>query len=288
MISSMTAFARQEQQGQWGTFIWEVRSVNHRYLDISLRLPEEFRVLEPRIRNVISQSLARGKVECTLRFQPSAQIDTEIPINADLCQQVLTVCKKVNSMLEAPAPISALEVLKWPGVLQTVELDLDQVRTQAMSILERTLIDISEVRQREGAKLKELIEQRCHAMQRIVEETRTQVPQIIASRREKLLERLVELKTEIDQSRVEQEMVLMAQKMDVTEEIDRLEAHIDEVRHVLEQDKPVGRRLDFLMQELNREANTLGSKSADIQTTRASVDLKVFIEQMREQVQNIE
>jgi uncharacterized protein (TIGR00255 family) len=288
MISSMTAFARQEQQSQWGSFIWEVRSVNHRYLDISLRLPEEFRVLEPRVRDLISQSLARGKVECTLRFQPSSQVDTDIPINEDLCQQVLSVCKKLNSMLDAPAPISALEVLKWPGVLQTMELDLDQVRKQAMSLLERTLMDILDVRQREGAKLKELIEQRCHAMQLIVDDARTQVPQIIASRREKLLERLAELKSEIDQSRVEQEMVLMAQKMDVTEEIDRLEAHIAEVRHILEQDKPIGRRLDFLMQELNREANTLGSKSADIQTTRASVDLKVFIEQMREQVQNIE
>lgn len=288
MIRSMTAFARQEQQGEWGDLVWEIRSINHRFLDISLRLPDDFRQLEPRIREQITSRISRGKVECNLRFQPHRDVNTVIPINIELANQVIQACKTIDGLLYSSSPTNAVDILKWPGVLEVDEPDIKAIREQAMALLDKALTDLVESRQREGAKLAEVIKQRCDAMLPIVMQVKSRLPEVHSAIREKLLNRLEDLKITIDPTRLEQELVITAQKLDVTEELDRLVAHIEEVNRLLEQDEPVGRRLDFLMQELNREANTLGSKSADIETTRASVDLKVYIEQMREQIQNME
>ncbi len=287
MIHSMTAFARRESQGDWGSFTIELRSVNHRYLELALRLPEEVRMLEPRIRDKINQSLGRGKVDCNIRYQAPAEYAT-LEINRELVTQLAHITREIDGILYNAAPVNSFDVLRWPGVLQQPTPEPEQVHAAAMSLLDAALGELIETRRREGDKLKELISQRCAAMAEIVGQVNTRRPEVLARARERLDARLAELRGELDQARLEQELVLLAQRLDVEEELDRLNAHLDEVRRVLEQKEPVGRRLDFLMQELNREANTLSSKSQDVDTTRYAVDLKVLIEQMREQVQNIE
>jgi uncharacterized protein (TIGR00255 family) len=288
MIRSMTAFARQERKTQWGVLGWELRSLNHRYLELGLRLPEEFRVLEARIREGIGARLRRGKVEGTLRYQPAATGQAEFSLDEDLVRRLLEVNSRIEGMMENPARTRSIDMLRWPGVLQTVEHDLGQLQAEAASLLEATLQEMVQTRLREGAMIKGLISQRCQEIRRQVELVRGQLPAILDGQRRKLRTRLEELEVKFDNARLEQELVYLAQKMDVQEELDRLLVHLEEVERVLEQDEPVGRRLDFLMQELNREANTLGSKSVDAITTRASVEMKVVIEQMREQIQNIE
>jgi len=288
MIHSMTAFARQEGSGECGALGWELRSVNHRYLEISARLPDDFRVIEMPVRAQVAKHLNRGKVDCSLRFQAAAGVSGEMAVNKELARQLSQASREVDALLYNPGPVSSMDILRWPGVLQTPALDLEAIHHEAMDLLELTLQELVETRAREGARLKEVIEQRLDAMEPIVAQVREQLPDLLAAHREKLHARLAELKAELDTSRLEQEMVFLAQRMDVDEELERLAGHIEEVRRVLGQDQPKGRRLDFLMQELHREANTLGSKSVAAETTRASVDLKVLIEQMREQVQNIE
>ncbi len=288
MIRSMTAFARQERVAPWGTLTLELRSVNHRYLDVSLRLPEELRVLETRLRDGIQQGLNRGKVDCSIRFQPQQQTSDDISLDVDLMKKLAEACQQVTSCFDATRPVSPLEVIRWPGVMQTPEVDPDELHQACLGLLQDALKEMIRVREGEGEKLKAVIEQRCDGIEQIVKDVQILVPEIKQNWRDRLLSRLEEIKTELDESRLEQELAYMAQKIDVDEEIDRLITHINEVRRVLKQNKPVGRRLDFLMQELNREANTLGSKSTDARTGSASVDLKVMIEQMREQVQNIE
>jgi uncharacterized protein (TIGR00255 family) len=284
----MTAFARQEGNGEWGSLTLELRSVNHRYLEIHTRLPEELRPLEPTLRNRITERLGRGKVECGIRFSAAQGVAGELAIDHELASQLAHASREVDALLYNPAPINSLDMLKWPGVLQTPGPDMERIKAETLVLLEAALDELVESRQREGGKLKAIILQRCDGMEQVVAEVRKLMPGILEGLRQRLRERLAEVMAELDEQRVEQEMVIYAQKLDVDEELDRLETHIAEVRRVLEQEQPVGRRLDFLMQELNREANTLGSKSADNATTRASVDLKVFIEQMREQIQNIE
>ncbi len=288
MIRSMTAFARQEIIEPWGQLTLELRSVNHRYLEISMRLPEELRVLETRIRESINNTLNRGKVDVTLRYQPEQQTTEEITLNESLLQQLAAATSKVQTFFSQTRPISALEVMRWPGVLQMPQVEQDVLHDTCMKLLDAALDDLVRGREREGQKITQMLEQRCDGIDTIVSEVKTLIPEIKQLWREKLLAKLDEFKAEIDASRLEQEMAFMAQKIDVEEEIDRLITHVNEVRRILKHDKPVGRRLDFLMQELNREANTLGSKSTDARTGTASVDLKVYIEQMREQVQNIE
>ncbi len=287
MIHSMTAFARRDSQGEWGTFTLELRSVNHRYLELALRLPEEVRALEPRIRDKINQTLGRGKVDCNLRYQAPLQ-GGALEFDHDLVGKLAHVSREIDGIVYNPAPINAFDILRWPGVLQLPVPEPEQLHAAALALLDEALKELVESRGREGDKLKELIAQRCDAMTAIVAQVNTRRPEVLARARERLLARLAEIKGEVDQSRLEQEMVLLAQRLDVEEEMDRLSAHLDEVKRVLDQHEPVGRRLDFLMQELNREANTLSSKSQDAETTRLAVDLKVLIEQMREQVQNIE
>ena len=288
MIRSMTAFTRQETSSDMGELVLELRTVNHRYLDISLRLPEELRNLEPLLREQIAARLGRGKLECNLRYGSTEWNQTELPVDDERIKQIAHACRHIDSFLYSPAPISSLDVLRMPGVVQSKALDQEQMTTVVMTLLAQALDDLVAVREREGAKLAQLIRERCDSMDTIVAEVKQQLPAILQQWREKLIERLNEARLELDPERLEQEMVYLAQKTDVAEEIDRLSMHVTEVRRVLDTNKPVGRRLDFLMQELNREANTLGSKSIHPDTTRASVDLKVLIEQMREQIQNIE
>ncbi len=288
MIHSMTAFARREGETPWGTLTWELRTVNHRYLEISPRLPEDLRVLESKVRELINGALHRGKVDCQLRFQSLAQQSPEFALNKDLIKRLVTVVAEVDGQLERPAPVNALEVLRWPGVIQAPQPDHEQMAAAALRILDEALAELTATRAREGAKLKALILQRCEAVAEQAAIASQRLPEVRTRLREKLLARLAEIKTELDPMRVEQEMVLLSQRLDVEEELDRLTAHLAEVKRVLSQAGPAGRRLDFLMQELHREANTLGSKSGDVETTRVSMEMKVLIEQMREQVQNIE
>ncbi len=288
MIRSMTSFARCEAQGEWGSMQLELRSVNHRYLELNLRLPEELRVLEGKIRERLNKRLGRGKVDCNVRFQPPTGLSGELTINEELVKKLAHASREVDALLYNPSPVSSLEVMQWPGVLQTPGLDEGQLRSETLILLDCAINEMEQDRGREGEKLKGIILKRCDAAEAVVKAVRARLPEVITGVRKRLHQRLDELKAELDENRLEQEMVIAAQKLDVDEEMDRLETHLAEVRSVLDSDKPVGRRLDFLMQELNREANTLGSKSADTETTRASVELKVLIEQMREQVQNIE
>ena len=288
MIHSMTAFARQERQGEWGAIQLELRSVNHRYLELSPRLPDELRVLETRLRERLAQGLSRGKVECTLRYQPPQEASSELQLNLELVRRLAHASREIDGIVYNPAPLNSLELLRWPGVIETRRIDQEALHQAVLETLALAIDELRASRAREGASLKTVILQRCDAAEAAVKSVQQRLPEIISGQRQRLLNRLQELSQELDPARIEQEIALLAQKIDVAEELDRLSMHINEVRRVLEASEPVGRRLDFLMQELNREANTLGSKSIDSDTTRASVDLKVLIEQMREQIQNIE
>ncbi len=288
MIRSMTAFARQELRADWGTLTWELRTVNHRYLEISTRLPEDFRVLEPEIRELAGERLNRGKLECNLRFQPAPGATPEVGIDQGLANALIEANRQIEDLILNAARINPMELLRWPGMLTLKGPDLEPVFDEALKSLGSALDELVATRRREGERIQAIIAQRCASMRTLVDEARSLMPEVIERQRERLNDRLAEIREELKEDRLEQEMVLFAQKIDVAEEIDRLETHIDEVERVIQSEEAVGRRLDFLMQELNREANTLGSKSAAIETTRIAVDLKVLIEQMREQVQNVE
>ena len=286
MIASMTAFARLEDTGTWGRGIWEIRTVNHRYLEISLRLPDDLRMLETRIRERISTRLQRGKVDCTLRYEPGENTVGDITINRKLAEQLISAAESLP--VSASATISVMDVLRWPGVLNKETPDADTIGEPLLALLEKTIDIILETRHREGDKLAVLVLERCQAATNCISEMRGRLPEVLEAIRERILARARELAAEVDRDRLEQEMVMLAQKLDVAEELDRLDAHIGEVRRILSTSEAKGRRLDFLMQEMNREANTLGSKAASIDVSNASVELKVLIEQMREQIQNIE
>ena len=288
MARSMTAFSRQQTEGEFGSLVLELRSVNQRFLDINFRLPEELRSLEPRLRTAISGRLSRGKIECNLRYQPPQAGQDELALDIELVKRISDASREIDRILYDHAPVNSLEILRWPGVLQTRGVDQDSLFAAVTGLLDTALSDLIASREREGEKLAAVIAQRCTAMQSLVEQVQTKMPAIMTAWREKLQARLQQAKLEVDSERLEQEIVLLANKTDVDEELDRLNMHLEEVRRVLNDDQPIGRRLDFLMQELNREANTLGAKSAHIDSTRASVEMKVLIEQMREQVQNIE
>ena len=288
MIRSMTAFARQQGHGEYGELTWEVRSVNHRFLEATVRLPEELRGIEPAVRDRVTARLGRGKVECNLRFKAAAAGSVELQVNERMVEQILAAADKMAHRLHSSHQLSIMDVLRWPGVMETGEQDFTPAQEAALTLLEQTLDALLEAREREGARLSDLIVQRVRAMRAQVETARERMPLVIEAVRERLRARLAEVAENVERERLEQELALLAQRLDVDEEMDRLRTHLDEVSRVLEQDEPVGRRLDFLMQELNREANTLGSKYADSETTAISVEMKVLIEQMREQVQNIE
>jgi len=285
----MTAFARQQSTTASGNLTLELRAVNHRYLEINPRLPEELRIFEPKIRAALGKRLSRGKIDCTMRYAAPESVNGELVINEEMVKQLAQATHTIEGILYDSTPISSLELLKWPGVITTTPVDENQVIENASKILDDAITELIEMRESEGAKLTAIILQRCDAIEAVIATVKLRLPEVLDSARKRLELRLADLKQpDTDSSRLEQEMVILAQRLDVDEELDRLETHLSEIRKTLKQSKPVGRRLDFLMQELNREANTLGSKSADIETTQASVELKVLIEQMREQIQNIE
>ncbi|EIK54829.1 hypothetical protein YO5_18727 [Stutzerimonas stutzeri TS44] len=287
MVHSMTAFARSELASPHGTLSWEIRSVNHRYLEPHLRLPEAFRDLEGAVREALRKGLSRGKVECTLRFAEDAGRG-ELQLDRERASQLIAAAESVAALIRQPAPIDPLQVLGWPGVLVGDAIDPQALNQSALQLFHDALAQLREGRQREGAELAKLLNERLDGILVEVATLREQVPQMLATQRQKVLDRCAEMQVELDPQRLEQEMVLLAQKSDVAEELDRLATHVAEVRRVLKAGGAAGRRLDFLMQELNREANTLGSKAFDPRSTQAAVNLKVLIEQMREQVQNIE
>ena len=289
MPRSMTGFARREAKLPWGTLVWEIRSVNHRYLEPSFRLPEDFREIEPHLRDAMRKALQRGKVEASLSVQWEQEGESEMGVNLAKVAQLTKATQQINGLLgNTAAPVNALDILRWPGVLQKQELDREALHKAALELFDLAIGGLIEHRSREGAELQQLIINRLDSVSVQVADVRARMPEILAAQREKLQTKLAALQVELDPERLEQEIVLLAQKADVDEELDRLDTHVLEVKRSLKQTDSLGRRLDFLMQELNREANTLSSKSIVSETTQAAVELKVLIEQMREQVQNIE
>lgn len=287
MVQSMTAFARVEQNGAYGTLSWELRSVNHRYLEPHLRLPDTLREVEGTVREALRNGLSRGKVECTLKLTESAS-EQSLHVNQERAQQLIQAAEQISQLIAQPAALNPLEVLAWPGVLSTQSVDSQAINSAAIELFHSALTQLKESRGREGTDLARLISERLDAIQNEVMVLRDLVPQMLELQRQKILTRCQEMQIELDPQRLEQELVILAQKSDVAEELDRLATHITEVHRVLKTGGAIGRRLDFLMQELNREANTLGSKAIDTRSTQAAVNIKVLIEQMREQVQNIE
>ncbi|CAH0534698.1 hypothetical protein VST7929_02648 [Vibrio stylophorae] len=288
MIYSMTAYARQEIKADWGTAVWEIRSVNQRYLETYFRLPEQFRSLEPVLRERFRKGLARGKVECMLRFEANNAAKGELSINKDLAAQVIHAANEVMELTGETSRINPFQVMQWPGVMETPEQDLDSINQTLLAGFDEALKEFIAARGREGDNMKALIEQRLDAIQVEAAKVRAHMPTVVNWQRERILARFEEAKIDLDATRVEQELILLAQKMDVAEELDRLDSHVKETYATLKKGGACGRRLDFMMQEFNRESNTLASKSINTEVTASAVELKVLIEQMREQIQNIE
>lgn len=287
MIASMTAFARKSQEANWGSITWEIRTVNHRYLEISIRMPESLRNYEKSVREQIQKSISRGKVEATLKFQPGQDVPFNITVNQSLAQQLADAAQSVNGLF-LNAQVNMVELLAWPGILQTKDTNLDAVGEGTLELLQQALSDLVAARQREGDGVKKFIVERLQSIQQGIEVIKKRMPTVVKTGQTKMKARFEELSVSLDKERFEQEMVWLAQKVDIAEELQRLETHVIEVQRVLKAGDVVGRRLDFLMQELNREANTISSKSVDSEVTQAAIELRVQIEQMREQVQNIE
>ena len=288
MISSMTAYARKEINQSWGTASWELRSVNQRYLETYIRVPEQFRTLEPIIRERLRGRLTRGKIECNLRFEldPASQ-HQELSLNQDLAKQVLSAVNWIQTEYKS-GDVNPIDVLRWPGVLSAKEQNLDAISQEILASLDEAINELIVVREREGEVLRDLIIQRLDSITTEVEKIRQWMPQILEWQKERLQNKLAEANIELDKSRLEQEIVLMAQRIDVAEELDRLMTHVKETYAILKKNEAIGRRLDFMMQEFNRESNTIASKSINADVTASAIELKVLIEQIREQVQNIE
>ena len=292
MIRSMTGFARRERQGPWGTLVCELRTVNHRYLEVALRLPDELKPLDNDVRQAIGAALRRGKVDANLYLKSAAGTQRSIQLDTQLLDELLARVAEVRARSEASAnpaaSLSPLDLLRWPGVIRDAEIDTKPVLSAGLEVLREALAELNDTRAREGQRIRELLLSRSASMGAQVKIVKTRLPEVSQRLRDRIVERISQLGVTPDSERLEQELVLYAHKMDVDEELDRLTGHLLEVGSALDSSEPAGRRLDFLMQELNREANTLSSKSQDAETTRAAVDMKVMIEQMREQVQNVE
>ena len=284
MTKSMTAFARSES----GHISWEIRSVNHRYLEVGVKVPDAFRSLEIGLRNKLKARLNRGKIDCQLRIGHSQASEASLSIDEKLLEDLTGALATIIPKLETVAPVNPLEVLKWPGLLSEPTEDEESIKRAVVELFDIALAQLIEMRSSEGAELRKIILEKLADLRSIVEQAATEAPIISARQRDKMISKLNDLKIEADPGRIEQELVIMAQKSDVAEELDRLNTHIEEVSATLDSTEAVGRRLDFLMQELNREANTLSSKAVATNTTIQAVELKVAIEQMREQIQNIE
>ena len=287
MIYSMTAYARREVKSDWGTAVWEIRSVNQRYLETYFRMPEQFRGLEPVLRERFRKRLARGKVECHLRFEANNAASSELRINEDLARQVIKAAQWVKTE-SGEGGINPFQVLQWQGVMEAPEQDFDSINKELLAEFELAVNDFVEARANEGENMKALIVQRLDAITTEAAKVRARMPEILEWQRNRLLTKFEDAKIELDSGRVEQELILLAQKSDVAEELDRLDSHVKETTKVMNKGGACGRKLDFMMQEFNREANTLASKSISTDVTASGVELKVLIEQMREQIQNIE
>jgi len=288
MIKSMTAYASREKDLDIGTISCELRSVNHRYSDITLKIPDTLRFLEASVRTMIAEKISRGKVDCTLTYKlPKKQLN--LSVDLDAVTALLTEINKIEAMMPNSSSLSALDILAFPGIQQeNTLLNKDRLQSGFSELIKQTLSEFLAVREREGTQLSTVIVEKCEKMQLFTQAASERIPEVMLLIRNKLNNRIIELVAQPDFDRLEQELVLLAQKIDISEELDRLETHIAEVLRILTQPEPAGRRLDFLMQELNREANTLGSKSTDKRMTQIAIELKVLIEQVREQVQNIE
>jgi uncharacterized protein (TIGR00255 family) len=284
----MTGFARTSGQESWGDISCEIRSVNHRYLEPSIRLPETLRSLEPIVRDQLRKQLQRGKVDVSFQVSLNNDSPDALSINKDVLKTLLSAAEQVKQLHNDTAPIDAVRLLQFPGVISPATIDTDLIQALAKNLLQQALKSLIKHRAREGQELQNLIDTRLDEITVLVVQVRERMPAILAAQKDRLKQRLDELKTELDENRVEQEITILANKADVAEELDRLDTHLIEVRHILGQKGAIGRRLDFMMQELNREANTLSSKSLTSDTTQIAVSLKVLIEQMREQIQNIE
>ena len=284
MTKSMTAFARSES----GHISWEIRSVNHRYLEVGIKVPDAFRSLEIGLRNKLKARLNRGKIDCQLRIGHSQASEASLSIDEKLLEDLTGALATIIPKLETVAPVNPLEVLKWPGLLSEPTEDEESIKRTVVELFDTALAQLIEMRSSEGAELRKIILEKLADLRSIVEQAATEAPIISARQRDKMISKLNDLNIDADPGRIEQELVIMAQKSDVAEELDRLNTHIEEVSATLDSKEAVGRRLDFLMQELNREANTLSSKAVATNTTIQAVELKVAIEQMREQIQNIE
>lgn len=288
MIYSMTAFSRVDTNLAWGSLTWELRSVNHRYLEPSFKLPESLRQLETALRDMLRKNVARGKIDCSLKLNLGSTQAPSVEINIAQAKAVIAASAAIRQLDPSISATNALDLLRWPGVINESSVSKDVLLGDALTSFDAALAELIESRSREGAELTQFILSRLDHMDSLVNEVKKLVPEILTLQRQRLTDRVSELVAELDQNRLEQELVLMAQKADIDEEMDRLGAHLSEVRRVVNKGGACGRRLDFLMQELNREANTLSSKSISQSTTQAAVEMKVLIEQMREQVQNIE
>ena len=288
MMLSMTAFSRQQLEQDWGSLTWEIRSVNHRYLETSLRLPEAFRDLENAVREIARKRLNRGKVECQLRYQAVESSQSELQLNNELVLKLMHANSEIQNLTGASSPLSSMELLRWPGVIMDRQIDYKALQSEALQLFEKALDDLVASREREGETLKGLLVQRLESIREIVSNVRKKMPDILKKQRQSLLDKLQDLQAELEPTRLEQEIALLAQKADIDEELDRLDSHLNEVERVIDTSGQKGRRLDFLMQELNREANTLSSKAIVAETTMGAIELKVLIEQMREQIQNVE
>lgn len=288
MIYSMTGFTRRDCHHETGHYSWELRTVNHRFLEMSFKLPEGFREIEPELRDKIKTTLSRGKFDGSLHYSPAESAHPEVTLHRGLLKQLILVHSEVSALLPTAAPVDPIKLMRWPGVLAIGEVSLEKVKSYLLQTFDDALKALVSERQREGSATREMIMQRLNSMQQYVKQVDSMLPQLIQQQRNKLLARIEQFSMEIDPARIEQEVVLLAQRADVAEEVDRLFTHIIEMQSALTSGGVLGRRLDFLLQEMQREANTLGSKSSDMQMTHIAVELKVLIEQIREQIQNVE
>jgi uncharacterized protein (TIGR00255 family) len=284
MTKSMTAFTRLEKE----LVSWELRSVNHRYLDVTIKMPERLRSLETGLRTALKKHLKRGKVDCLLKVETESNNAVALSLNEPQLLKLITVIKRAETIADMHNSANIIDLVRWPGVLQEHQVDLGDLASSVNQGFEQALVSLIDMRAREGAELERIILEKLAELEAIVVVVRGEVPIIAARQKQKILDRLAELSSNADENRLEQELVYLAQKGDVAEELDRLDTHIEEIRGTLASEEPSGRRLDFLMQELNREANTLSSKAVAANTSIQAVELKVIIEQMREQIQNIE
>jgi uncharacterized protein (TIGR00255 family) len=287
-IASMTGFAAVSRDLDFGTIAVELRAVNHRYLDVQFRMPDDLRLTEGHMREMIASKLSRGKVDCRAGFTPMATLASGTELNVGVVAELTRLDKAVRERFSGVGPMSVAEVLRWPGVLTSRDTPQEELREATFALLEDALEEFQQTRLREGEKLKTMLLERVTSMEKLAKDVMPLIPQLVRAYEDKLTQKLTEALGNADDERLRQEVALFAAKIDVDEELTRLQAHLSEVRRILDKGGACGKRLDFLMQELNREANTLGSKSVSTDISRVSMELKVLIEQMREQIQNIE